>query len=219
MEQFFESVGQWFTGIFAKFSEFGTGALITVFALVALAVVLMLITGKRNTFTARGIAYGAISIALSFVLSFIRLFRMPNGGSITPASMLPLLIYAAAYGTRPGIACGMAYGVLQFIQGGEMFHPVEFILDFLLAFAFLGLAGIRFPKKWQVWGILCAMVCGILGRCLCATLAGYFVWGETLWASFIYNISYLGPDGAICLLLAVPLAPRLIKMMRSAGSK
>jgi len=206
---------EWFSDIFARFSEFGTGALITVFSLIALAAVLMIITGKKNSFSARSIAYGAISIALSFVLSFIRLFRMPNGGSITPASMLPLLIYAAAFGTRPGVVCGVAYGVLQFIQGGEMFHPVEFILDFLLAFAFLGLAGIRFPKKWKTWGILCAMLCGILGRCLCATLAGYFVWGSELWASFVYNITYLGPDGAICLLLAYPLAPRLIRMMRS----
>lgn len=219
MEQFFDSVGQWFTGLVEKFLEYGTGALVTAFALLALVVVLMIITGKRNTFTARSIAYGAISIALSFVLSLIRLFRMPQGGSVTPASMLPLLIYAAVYGIRPGVCCGMAYGVLQFIQGGIVLDPIQFLLDYLLAFAFLGFAGIRFPKKWKVWGILCAMACGILGRCLCATLAGYFVWGETLWASFIYNISYLGPDGAICLLLAVPLAPRLIKMMRSAGGK
>ena len=213
-------MSQWLQSAFKKFPEFPVWGWCVVAVLLVLGIGLLLGSrGKKNVWTTKMISVGAICMALSSVLSLIRLWRMPMGGSITPASMLPLLIYAAAYGTRPGIACGMAYGVLQFIQGGEMFHPVEFILDFLLAFAFLGLAGIRFPKKWQVWGILCAMACGILGRCLCATLAGYFVWGETLWASFIYNISYLGPDGAICLLLAVPLAPRLIKMMRSAGGK
>ena len=121
--------------------------------LVALAVILFVICRNRKAWTAQTVAYGAVAIALSFVLSYIRVFRMPQGGSITPASMLPLMLFAAAFGFGPGVAAGLVYGVLQYLQGGDFLSVWQVIFDYLIAFAALGLAGLyRYTKKtWQVW--------------------------------------------------------------------
>ena len=68
-----------------------------------------------NTNTKR-LVYGALCIALSFALSYVKLFSMPMGGSITLCSMLPLMLYAYRFGTPAGLLAGLAYGLLQLIQ-------------------------------------------------------------------------------------------------------
>lgn len=124
-----------------------------IIGLVALAAILFAICRGRKAWTAQTVAYGAIAIALSFVLSYIRVFRMPQGGSITPASMLPLMLFSAAFGVGPGVAAGLIYGVLQYLQGGDFLSVWQVIFDYLIAFAALGLAGLyRYTRKgWQVF--------------------------------------------------------------------
>ena len=63
------------------------------------------------------LVHGALCIAIAFVLSYIKLFSMPLGGSITLASMLPLMIYANRYGLKWGLWAGLVYGFLQYFQG------------------------------------------------------------------------------------------------------
>ena len=124
-----------------------------IIGLAALAAILFAICRGRKAWTAQTVAYGAIAIALSFVLSYIRVFRMPQGGSITPASMLPLMLFSAAFGVGPGVAAGLIYGVLQYLQGGDFLSVWQVIFDYLIAFAALGLAGLyRYTRKgWQVF--------------------------------------------------------------------
>ncbi len=155
------------------------------------------------------ISNGALVIALSFVLSYIRLYRVPQGGSITLASMLPLFLFSYAYGVAPGFLAGAAYGILQFIQSAYFVHPVELLLDYPLAFAMLGLAGIARGKKSNGM-LLLGIVLGALGRFLCAFLAGVIFFGEyapegqsVLVYSAVYNGLYLIPEAAICIALSL----------------
>ena len=125
---------KWYTWVFMAV------ALLVVLALVAL------ITRRKAISTvphlnARTLVYGALCVAMSFVLSYVKLFSMPQGGSITMASILPICLYAYWFGLGPGIAAGAVYGVLQFIQEPIIVHWIQPILDYLLAFACLGLAG------------------------------------------------------------------------------
>ena len=140
-----------FASIFEKFAEIKTATWISLFALVALALILLLAKKKWDT---RALTYGAMCIALSFILSYIRLYRMPQGGSITPGSMLPLMLYAYAFGPSAGMAAGVVYGLLQLLQDFYVMHPVSLIMDYILAFAMLGCAG--FAKKHLSWGVLIA---------------------------------------------------------------
>ena len=203
--------------VLGRFSELGTTGWITIFTLVILAAIMVGMSVSRKTWTAKSMAYAALSIALAFVLSYIKIWRMPNSGSVTLASMLPLMLFAASYGVGPGLLAGAAYGMLQYLQGGWFVHPIQFLLDYPLAFALIGLAGLyRFlPKSWSKWSLYAAMVLGALGRCLSATLAGIFYWDTAPWASLVYNGAYLVPDTLICIVLAVFVGKRIMKMMKN----
>lgn len=201
--------------MFSKFGKTPLEAWITFGAILVLGLVMLVIFRNRQRWNTQMLTYGALSIALSFVLSCIRLFRMPNGGSVTPASMLPIMLFSAAFGVGPGFLAGIVYGFLQALQGGLVMMSVgQALLDYILAFTLLGLAGLA-KKLPESWGLYCAIIIAALARILCHTLAGILFWETAPWASFVYNITYLGPDTAICIILALMIAKPVMQIMKS----
>ena len=164
-------------------------------------------------------ANASLCIALSFILSYVKLYEMPQGGSITLASMIPILMFAYAYGTAPGLLVGFAYGLLQFIQGGWFVHPIQFLLDYPLAFSMLGFAGIG-RKLPDQWGMIPGIIAAVSLRFVCAFLTGVFFWGESageqsvLMYSAVYNGAYLIPETLICIVIAmIPQIRKLAKQI------
>ena len=204
----------WVQKAVEKFTETPGTVWIALGVLVVIGIILLAIAKTSKKWTAKTVAFGALAIALSFVLSCIRLYRMPQGGSVTPGSMLPLMLFSAAFGVGPGLLAGLAYGVLQYLQGGWFANVWQFSLDYLLAFAALGLAGLakHLPEKW---GLYCAMVIAALCRALSATLAGIMFWDTAPWASLVYNGTYLIPDTVICMILAVFVAKPVMKVLKA----
>ena len=160
-------------------------------------------------------------IALATVLSFVTLYKMPQGGTITLASMLPIFLFSYAYGVGPGMLVGAAYGFVQFLQGGLYFvHPIELLLDYPLAFAMLGLAGLanKFSDKW---GMIPGIILGTFGRFVCAFLSGMIFFGmyapegqNLVVYSIVYNGLYLVPEAIICIVLAlIPQIRQLAKRL------
>lgn len=203
--------------MFQSFAEISLTTWAILAGLVILGVVLYIITRDRRKWTTRMMANASLCIALAFILSYIKLYEMPQGGSVTLASMLPIFMFAYAYGVAPGLMIGFAYGLLQFVQGGWFVHPVQFLLDYPLAFAMLGFAGIakKLPDRWSmVPGILL----GTIFRFLCAFLTGVFFWGDgageqnVLVYSAVYNGTYLIPETIICMALA--MIPQIRKLAR-----
>lgn len=206
-----------FEAALARFNDLGATGWITIITLIVLAVVMVMMSITRKVWTAKSLAYAAMCIALAFVLSYIKLFEMPQGGSVTLCSMLPIMLFAAAYGVGPGLLVGAVYGLMQYLQGGWFVHPIQFLLDYPLAFALIGLAGLYrvMPKAWSKWSLYAAMICGAIGRALSATLAGILYWDTAPWASLVYNGTYLIPDTFFCILLAIFVGKRILKMMRT----
>lgn len=207
----------WFEAVLSRFTDLGATGWITIITMVILAAVMIMMSVTRKTWTAKALTYASACIALSFILSYIKLFEMPQGGSVTPASMLPIMLFAAVYGVGPGMLVGAVYGLLQYLQGGYFVHPVQFLLDYPLAFALIGLAGLYrvLPKSWRSWSLYAAMVLGAVGRAFSATLAGILYWETAPWASLVYNGTYLIPDTIICILIAIPVGKRIMKLMRA----
>jgi len=206
--------------MFSKFAEISPVVWAIVASLAIVGVVLFAVTKDSRKWTARMLANAALCIALSFVLSYVRLYKMPQGGSITLASMLPIFMFAYAYGVGPGMLVGAAYGFLQFIQSASFVHPMELLLDYPLAFAMLGLAGLseRFPDQW---GIIPGIVLGTFGRFICSFLSGiiffymYAAEGQSVWVySAVYNGFYLIPEAIICIVLGmIPQVRKLAKQL------
>ena len=141
-EEAAEESTSFLTDLLGRLNDLGATGWITLFTLIILAAIMAGMSISRKTWTAKSLAYAALSIALAFVLSYVKLFRMPNSGSVTLASMLPLMLFSAAYGVGPGLLAGAAYGLLQYVQGGYFVHPIQFLLDYPIAFALIGLAGV-----------------------------------------------------------------------------
>ena len=164
-------------------------------------------SGKTDT---RALTYGALCMAMSFVLSYIKLYSMPLGGSVTLASMLPLLWYSNKFGMRNGFIAGAAYGLLQLIQKPEIYHWVQVLLDYPLAFMMLGLAGS--VKNLQLGSIL-----GVAGRWICHILSGAIFFAEWVpegWSNaWVYSAAYNGAYLLVELILCVVLSFALKKAL------
>ncbi len=161
----------------------------------------------------RALCEGAILVALSFILSFVKLYQLPNGGSLTPA-MLPILLYALRWGTVRGLVAGFVFGLLQLLfDGAYAWGWQSMVLDYLLAFTPLGLAGIF---KGKAWGIFPGAMVGCTGRFLVHYISGVTIYrivaptevpglgiyDNAALYSLVYNGSYMLPN----MLLAMALA-------------
>lgn len=173
--------------------------------------------GPRRTPT-RIIVEGALCLAMAFVLSYIKLFSMPLGGSITLCSMLPIVVFGYMYGPAYGFTLAFAYSLLQIIQGAWIVHPVQFILDYFVAFTVLGL-GSLFPKSlplgMAVSGVArmsCSVISGVVFFASSAAEAGY---SNALLYSFVYNGSTIGVDTVMCVIVAaLPPVARAVERIK-----
>lgn len=171
---------------------------------------------KKNSFDSKSISYAAICIAMSFALSYIKFFEMPQGGSLTLASLVPLLLYSYMFGTKKGVLAGLIYGVLQAVQDPWIIHPAQFLLDYPIAFAAIGLGGIfgelkALEKLPQVKFALGAIVAGLL-RYISHLLSGVFAFnsyaadhGLNAWIYSLGYNSFVWPDIAIAIAVGVIL--------------
>lgn len=191
------------------------GLYISAVILVTILVVFALIVSKRKGgFGTFELAYAGITIALGFALSNVKFFKLPQGGSITLASMFPIMLFSYMYGMRKGIFVAFIYGVLQAVIDPYIIHPAQFFLDYPVAFGMLGLAGLfrelNVIKKPIPSFIAGAVLAGVM-RYISHVLSGIFAFasyvGEgysTIAWGFLYNTFTLA-DTAIVIVVGVLL--------------
>ena len=174
----------------------------------AAVMIVLLVTRRKKTqkTDVRALTFGALCVSLSFILSYIKLFSAPQGGSVTLASMLPIMLYASMFGTKRGLLAGLVYGLLQFIQKPEIYHWAQVLLDYPLAFTVIGLAGLPGDLKLLPVGT----IIGGFARFVVHTISGFLFFsevlnGSALWASAVYNGWYMLFDTLICLVLSFPV--------------
>ena len=166
----------------------------------------------------------ALMIAVGMVLSNIKIFSMPNGGSVTLLSMLPFVLVSFRHGVKWGLFTGFVNGCLQMIMGfypppasTVLYFAGEVLLDYILAFMALGTAEFfARPFKNRMVGVAVGTALAGFLRFLCSFLSGVLVWGNlsdglSAWTySLVYNGSYMLPEtlltvvGAILLIKAAP---------------
>ena len=145
-----------------------------------------------KTFSTRALSEIVVVIALSTVLSYIKIYHLPQGGSITAGSMVPLLWLSLRRGAKIGLFASIVYGIVQLLVEPFVYHPVQVLLDYPLAFGALGLAG--FFTSYALIGV----AVGIFGRFVSHVLSGVIFFAEyapegmsPIVYSAIYNGSYL----------------------------
>ena len=145
-----------------------------------------------KTFSTRALSEIVVAIALATVLSYIKIYHLPQGGSITAGSMVPLLWISLRRGAKVGLFTSIVYGIVQLFVEPYIYHPAQVLLDYPIAFGALGLAG--FFTNYALIGV----AVGIFGRFISHLLSGVIFFAEYTPAgmspivySAIYNGSYL----------------------------
>ena len=173
----------------------------------------------------------ALMIAIGTVLSNIKIFTMPNGGSITLLSMLPFVLVSFRHGAKWGLFTGFVNSLLQMLLGfyappapGLLPLVGMILLDYVLAFSFLGLACVfakLFKNKLVGVAVGSAAVCVL--RFLCSFLSGVLIWGNLsdglpAWTySLTYNGSYMLVECIICIALGLLVGERLAKELKKVA--
>lgn len=195
---------------------------VSVGAIVALLVVIALICIKgKKQYDAKHLACAGVCLALSFVLSFLKVSPLTYGGSITLASFVPLLIYTYIYGLADGLLTGLIFGLFNFATDPYILTPMTFILDYLLAFASIGIMGLakKFTKK-TTFNVVLGTIAVFAVRFVFHLVSGIIYFAQdSIWVSlpdwalsngfvysFIYQCIYIPADCAIAAVAMYVLA-------------
>ena len=170
--------------------------------------------------TTKKLVYSALGIALALVTSYIKLWEMPMGGSVTLLSMLFVCLIGYWFGLKYGLITGVAFGLLQFIIDPYMLSIPQVILDYPFAFGALGLSGLFCNKKF---GLQIGYIIGVFGRFVCSTLSGviffvdYAPEGMNPWVySIAYQGSYLGVELVLTLIIiSIPTVASAFSLVKS----
>ena len=142
----------------------------------------------------------AIMIALATILSLIKVFELPWGGSITAASMLPLVIVGYRHGIKWGILSSVIYSLIQMLLGGSTisaaFLPgddqmkwylavIMVLLDYFFAFSLVGLSGLFRNKNKPSKSLALGALVGTSARFVMHFLSGWILWGA--WAAYFFE--------------------------------
>lgn len=183
---------------------------------------------------------GAIMVALAFVLSCIKVFNLPWGGSITLMSMLPIVVFSVKHGVKKGLFVAFVYSLLQFGQGvvvdglfGWGLTPAMLVscimFDYILAYTVIGFAGMFRAK--DISGCIAGTVIAIVIRFAIHVTSGVVIWHSSgkIWEafstdnellySFLYNGTYMLPELVFTLIGTIILftVPQTKKLITSKG--
>lgn len=190
------------------------------FIVILLLGIIILFRFKRIKFTTKMVVIMGVAIALSVVLNMVVLYQMPQGGSVTLASMAPIFFVALVYGPEAGFFSGLVFGILNMILGGYIVHWAQMLLDYPLAFMFLGSIG-YFRSSMNVGAVVATLL-----RFLSHVVSGAIFFKDGAgemnpWLfSGIYNGTFLLPD-LIIVLIVLNLLPlnRIAKVMNSEATE
>lgn len=159
-------------------------------------------TKNSNRTLVQRMVLSSVLIALAAVLSLIKVYKLPLGGSITLLSMLPIAMISVMYGTKWGLWSAFVYSVIQLIFGitmdgllgwGLTWYALigTIVLDYLAAFTVLGLSGML--RKKGIVGVVIGTAIALALRFVSHFVSGVIIFGTiTSGDSWIYSLTYNG---------------------------
>ena len=193
---------------------------VAIFALLGVLILIYaLLKVKKIKFTTHMITLIGLSIALATVLQFVTILKLPQGGSVTAGSMVPILLISIFYGPEVGFLTGFLFGIINFIVNPFALHPVQVLFDYPLPFMAIGIVG--YFRSLNIKGILLGVVLAMFARFTCHFISGVVFFGSyapkgtpVYLYSLLYNGSYMGIETIIsCIIIAILPLKRLSKMV------
>lgn len=179
--------------------------------------------GMGKKLTAKQIAFCAMSIALATILSNIKLFHFPTGGSVTLLSMFVVTLPGFFFGPVAGIVTAVSYGVFRMIINPYILFPAQLVVDYLLAFGALGLSGFFSNAKN---GLIKGYIAGVLGRFVFSVISGWIFFGSYAWEgwgalpySIVYNAIYMFSEAILTVIvLLIPAVKNAVYRVKDMAN-
>ena len=177
---------------------------------------------SKKRMSTKQLVFCAAALALAYLTSYIKLFEMPWGGSVTLFSMLFVVLIGNWYGPKTGLLVGLAYGIIQFIQEPYVLSFFQVCCDYILAFAALGVAGFFARSKY---GLVKGYIIAVIARGVFHALGGYLYWMDYMPDNFpkalaslypiLYNYSYLLVEGVITVIvISIPAVSKALARVK-----
>ena len=204
------------------------GYAVTIIAGIALFLAAVFFASKSSSkkrMSTKQLVFCAAALALAYLTSYIKLFEMPWGGSVTLCSMLFIVLAANWYGPKTGVLVGLAYGILQFLQEPYVLSFFQVCCDYILAFAALGTAGFFAKSKH---GLVKGYIAAVIARGAFHALGGYLYWMDYMPDNFpqslrslypiLYNYSYLLVEAVITvILISIPAVAKGLNRVKQTA--
>lgn len=166
------------------------------------------------------IALSSMCVALAFVLSNVKLFKMPFGGSITAFSMLVISLPGFICGFPVAFVSSVVYGLLQFVFGGYMYSIPQVVLDYIFAFGSFSLVGLFKDKKN---GLLIGFSIACICRFIFSTLSGVVFFSDyapenmnPFLYSILYNGAYIFAEMILSyIVILLPITNKLLTQLKN----
>ena len=207
-----------------EFVESTIGQIILIAVIIVFFLIIFL-TGKGKKADTKALIFSALLVALAMVLDQIKLFTMPQGGSVTPFSLLPIVLCGYFFGFRRGVLAGVCMGLLQLLFSPYVIHPVQMLLDYPIAFGALAFGA--FLRNSKKGALIKTFIVGVLFRYMFAVLSGVIFFGayipdprfNALTWSLWYNFTYTAIEAGVTIaILFIPAVSNMFKTLRSQVS-
>ena len=209
--QFSSKVYEIFTSLPQNISEIFKNP-VSILTLIAFGIILLLLIKAKNIkFNPKMSAMIGLTLALTTILDLLKIYHFPQGGCVTLASMVPIILISYIYGPLVGMLTGFLFGILSLFFNPYMLHPIQVLFDYPLPYLSLGLAGF-FPNK-RILGAVIAVF---------SRYFFHFISGVVFFGSFapdgvspwIYSLSVNGllglAEGVICIAVLLVLPVNLL---------
>lgn len=197
--------------------EWGNYFVLTTWGYMALIIMLLCVllaaafVSKSRKLSTKQLVFCSMAMALAIVTSYLKIWRMPMGGSVTLFSMLFISLIGYWYGLRTGLLTAIAYGLLQLIIDPYVISLPQLFIDYIFAFGALGFSGLFANSKN---GLHKGYIASIIGRFIFAFISGVAFFGSSA-ADYgmsvpIYSVCYNGAyifTEAVITLVVIALPP------------
>ena len=193
---------------------------VTVIICCAVMVMIAGVFYRKKLFSTRVLTVSAVCVALSAILSNVKIIPLPQGGSVTAFSMLFIVLTGYWFGPEAGILAGIAGGLLNLVIDPFVVHPIQLLLDYPLAFGALGISGFfrkilrknMFGRPYLgIDGLAIGYAAAVMARWFMSFISGYVFFSEyagemnPVIYSAVYNFMYILPEMFLTLIvLSVP---------------
>ena len=174
---------------------------------------------KKSRVALRVLCEGALMVALAQILSYLKLWELPQGGSVT-IGMFPIFLFCILWGFGPGMLASVVFSVLQLVLDGAYAYSWQSMLgDYIVAFSVLGVAGLFARMKG---GFFLGSIAGCVARFLVHWIVGATFWAEsmpdrffgmTMTSPWFYSALYNGCFMLLDLVMILVIGALLYKPM------